>query len=229
MDAETKLYRKRIDWYCKSCGEKIYPKLKVRVGNNANRPCEEVPLFHSIQLRNLVETYLKVDINYRSVEQRDLDELRENRNLFWNLIYYFSATNIPLEFIVPYKDSALLKQLPEMLEIQSKQLLVENTRRYGLSYLDSYIALTDRGRGFTSESLRHLISSKNAAAVPPAFDLIPFSHQDSRLSIQRMSGVSNNLRKSNPTSGENSSRNRATEISKGRNAKPERSKRKANN
>ena len=73
-----------------------------------------------MQLRNLLETYLQVDINYRNVEQCDLNKLRQNKSLFWNLVYYFTETKIPLEFIVPYKDSALYKLLPEMLESPSR-------------------------------------------------------------------------------------------------------------
>ena len=110
--------------------------LRVRVGNIPDRVTEVVPLFHSVQLRNLVEIYLQVDVNYRSVQQRDLDQLRENRNLFWNLTYYFSATNIPVELIVPYADKSLAKHFGGMMELNSKQTLLENIRRFGLKYLD---------------------------------------------------------------------------------------------
>ena len=70
--------------------------------------------------------------------------MRENRNLFWNLIYYFSATNIPLEFLVPYRDSSLYKHLPRMLDLRSKQTLLEQTRRYGLRYLDVFVTMRQK-------------------------------------------------------------------------------------
>ena len=73
-----------------------------------------------------------------------MDQLRQNRNLFWNLIYYFSATNIPLEFLTPYKDSSLYKHLPRMLDLNSKQTLLECTRRYGLRYLDVFVTMRQK-------------------------------------------------------------------------------------
>ena len=81
--------------------------LKIRVGERHDRPLEVVPLFHPVCLRNLLETHLCVDINYRSVYQRDVDQLRQNRTVFWNLIHYFQMVSIPFEFIVPYENAAL--------------------------------------------------------------------------------------------------------------------------
>ena len=101
-----------------------------------------------MQLRNLVEIYLQVDINYRTVQQRDLDQLRQNKSLFWNLIYYFSATNIPIEFMVPYKESALYKLFPRMLDLGSRQSLMEGTRKYGLKFLDTFVTM--KKKNFTS-------------------------------------------------------------------------------
>ena len=60
-------------WYCYNCGTTIQPMIKARVGERRDRPLEEVPLFHPVCLRNLLETHLCVDINYRSVYQRDVD------------------------------------------------------------------------------------------------------------------------------------------------------------
>ena len=155
-DPQTRIIKHQLVWLCISCKHVIAPTLKVRVGSNPNRPVEEVPFFHSVQLRNLLETFLQVDINYRSVEQRDLNSLRQNPHLFWNLIYYFSETKIPFEFLIPYRDSALVKLLAEMLEPvtgQSRQLCLENSRRHGLAYLDSYVALqkASQQRGITTD------------------------------------------------------------------------------
>lgn len=77
--------------------------LKVRVSQyNRSRKHEKVPFFHPVQLRNLVEVYLMVDDNYLGVKQRSLQKLRENRKLYWNLIYYFSRMGFPYEFLIPY-------------------------------------------------------------------------------------------------------------------------------
>ena len=54
-------------WYCYNCETTIQPMIKVRVGERHERLQEEVPLFHPVCLRNLLETHLCVDINYRSV------------------------------------------------------------------------------------------------------------------------------------------------------------------
>lgn len=67
-DPETKLYKRHLVWECPACGFVIYPTLKIRVGSNPERIIEQVPLFHSVQMRNLVEIYLQVDVNYRSVQ-----------------------------------------------------------------------------------------------------------------------------------------------------------------
>mmetsp|Transcript_41685 Transcript_41685/g.40048 ORF Transcript_41685/g.40048 Transcript_41685/m.40048 type:complete len:103 (+) Transcript_41685:1127-1435(+) len=37
----------------------------------------------------------------------DLKVLRENKRLFWNLIYYFNVFNIPYALILPYFDDRL--------------------------------------------------------------------------------------------------------------------------
>jgi len=155
-DPDTKLYKRILVWECPACHHAIQPTIQARVGASRERVVEEVPLYHSVQLRNLVEIYLQVDINYRSVQQRDLDQLRQNRNLFWNLIYYFSATNIPLEFLVPYQDSSLYKVLPYMLDLESKQDLLECTRRYGLRYLDVYVTM--HSKNYQREQLSGLDS-----------------------------------------------------------------------
>ena len=72
----------------KNCEADIMPRLRVRVGDRPEN-IEEVPLYHPVALRNLLETLLCVDSNYRSVEQRDVAALRKNQVVFWNLIFYF--------------------------------------------------------------------------------------------------------------------------------------------
>ena len=98
------------------------------------------------------------------MQQIDLDKLRQNRNIFWNLIYYFNETNIPTEFVVPYKDSALFKLLPKMIELDSRQTLLENTRKYGLMYLDVFSYL--RNNRFRHEDLGDIaLGSQTVAAL----------------------------------------------------------------
>lgn len=47
-----------MHWKCMACEGVINPTLQVQVGTNPNRVTEVVPLFHSFELRNLVEIYL---------------------------------------------------------------------------------------------------------------------------------------------------------------------------
>jgi len=56
-----------------------------------------------------VEAYLRVDENYSRVRHRKLDALRQNKKLYWNLIYYFSKLGLPLQFLIPYVPKNLLK------------------------------------------------------------------------------------------------------------------------
>ena len=72
-------------WLCCKCDAEIEPKLKIRIDTHR----EEVPLFHPVSLRNLLETFSSVDINYRNVFQRDIRQLRKNKSIFWNLIFFF--------------------------------------------------------------------------------------------------------------------------------------------
>ena len=74
-------------WMCHYCDADIIPKLRARVGERSE--IEEAPLYHPVALRNLLETLLCVDVNYRSVEQRDVAMLRKNKAIFWNLIFFF--------------------------------------------------------------------------------------------------------------------------------------------
>lgn len=81
------------------------------------------------------------------------------------MIYYFSATNIPLEFLVPYRDSSLYKHLPRMLDLNSKQTLLECTRRYGLRYLDVFVTM--RQKNFKQEqrnSLESILAFKRVSS-----------------------------------------------------------------
>jgi len=137
-----------------------------------------------------------------------LNTLRQNPHLFWNLVYYFSETKIPLEFLLPYRDSALFKLLPEMIDSSnplSKQVCMENTRRHGLYYLDAFVALekAQKQNILRFESLRELMpghtSSSRGHAQPrqaaaAATNVTVAEQPQDRLSVKRMTGVSSNLR-----------------------------------
>ena len=106
-DPRTQSTKRRFHWECYNCATEIKPGIKVRVSRYKSRKLERVPLFHAVQLRNLVEVFLKVDEKYRCVRQRSLESLRQNSKLYWNLIYYFSVTGLPLELIIPYEPKDL--------------------------------------------------------------------------------------------------------------------------
>ena len=65
----------------------------------------EIPLFHPVDLRNLIEIHLDVDNNYKSLSQRDVVMLRQNKNIYWNLIFYFQMMDLPIDFIKPYVET----------------------------------------------------------------------------------------------------------------------------
>ena len=78
-----------------------------------------MPLFHAVELRNLIEVFLKVDKKYQGVRQRSLESLRHNHKLYWNLIYYLSVTGLPLEFLIPYEPRDLLKDQVNVFDVKS--------------------------------------------------------------------------------------------------------------
>ena len=89
FDQEAGQEKIRFEWYCDGCREAIQPLIRVQVGGGPERACDEVPLFHPVGLRNLLEIHLGVDNNYRSLYQRDVGLLRRNKNIYWNMIFYF--------------------------------------------------------------------------------------------------------------------------------------------
>ena len=87
-------------WLCSKCDAEIEPKLRIQMYGHT----EEVPLFHPVSLRNLLETYSSVDINYRNVFQKEMRHLRNNKTLFWNLIFFFQMFGLYFDLFVPYKE-----------------------------------------------------------------------------------------------------------------------------
>ena len=66
-DPRTHSTKRRFHWECYNCANEIKPFLKIRVSRNKSRKIEKVPLFHAVELRNLMEVFLKVDKKYEAV------------------------------------------------------------------------------------------------------------------------------------------------------------------
>ena len=134
FDREAGQEKVRFEWYCDGCRQAIQPLLRVRLGDKAGRTCDEVPLFHPVGLRNLLEIHLAVDNNYRSLHQRDVGLLRQNKNIYWNLIFYFQMTDLPYEFIKPYEETAVMADA--LQQEMSKLRLSQLVRRYGYDHIE---------------------------------------------------------------------------------------------
>ena len=95
---------------------------------------DEIPLFHPVGLRNLIEIHLGVDNNYKSLFQRDVVDLRQNKNIYWNLIFFFKMMDLPVDFIKPYEETPKLSVCIQK-EI-SKQRMTQLVRRYGYGQIE---------------------------------------------------------------------------------------------
>jgi hypothetical protein len=75
-----------------------------------NKKAEYIQFYHPSLLRILIEKHLMIDLNYKTVQQRDVDTLRaKNVKIYWNIIYYFHTFDLPFEFLIPYEDKTLFK------------------------------------------------------------------------------------------------------------------------
>lgn len=93
---------------CATCYRKVFPLLKVRIGDVNIFKNEDTSFVHPIQLRCYVEERLQLDLWYRNAEQITPELLRDhNKNLYWNLIWYFAEFHLPYDFLVPYADDGL--------------------------------------------------------------------------------------------------------------------------
>ena len=108
-------------WLCYNCDSEIEPKLRIRIDEHK----EEVPLFHPVSLRNLLETYASVDLNYRDVFQKQTSQLRSNKSIFWNLIFFFQLFGLYFDFIVPYREKQPAYNVSD-LRVQQKKGLIES-------------------------------------------------------------------------------------------------------
>ena len=64
-DQEAGMEKVRYEWYCDHCRKTIQPLLKVQMAQRLTT--SEIPLFHPVGLRNLIEIHLGVDNNYKSL------------------------------------------------------------------------------------------------------------------------------------------------------------------
>ena len=87
----------------------------------------------------MVESYLRVDENYSRVHHRNLFDLRQNKKLYWNLIYYFSKLGLPLQFLIPYVPKDLLLDQASSIEVLNHATLLDKVRYEGMAYLDCWI------------------------------------------------------------------------------------------
>ena len=87
---------------CINCGSELFPKIRVKLGEDSAAD-EEATLFVSPQaLRMLVTNAVEGDNRFHL----QVDLLRTfNSQVFWNLVWHFSSFCLPYEFIMPYASS----------------------------------------------------------------------------------------------------------------------------
>lgn len=161
-DPRTDSTKRRFHWECYNCATEVNPRIKVRVGRSNNNKFEKVSLFHAVQLRNLVEVFLRVDEKYQAVRPRSLESLRSNHKLYWNLIFYFSVTGLPFEFLIPYEPKNLYKDLVNVFDVKSHQTLMDHIRMKGIEYLDSFCqAKLKKQKNREKKALAHAARASN--------------------------------------------------------------------
>ena len=97
---------------------------------------------------------MSLDESYRNAEQLAPEVLREfNKNIYWNLIWYFADYNLPYDFMVPYSNE---DELWEQFIHTNDHLVVRNKTRldqmlqqdggYGrvIAYLDEKLKIAEK-------------------------------------------------------------------------------------
>lgn len=93
---------------CTFCGKEIpTPELKVMIGKRLKSVKgsynEENTVFVSAE-----ELHRWIELIFLESEDMKIDMrlIREcNKQIFWNLIYYFNEYQLPFEFFLPYEDT----------------------------------------------------------------------------------------------------------------------------
>ena len=99
---------KKILVLCIYCGKEIdTPELKVTVGKsirgNPKSYRDESTIFLSA---SHVLKYLEMNLFESDDLKLEIDGLRRfNKQIFWNLLYYFQEYKLPFDFMLPYEDS----------------------------------------------------------------------------------------------------------------------------
>ena len=88
------------------CKQAVTTLIKVKIGLDIGREnfnVEEVRLLTFSELEHCFQKVLEAGNNKSSL---NLEELRENNILFWNLIWHFNKGELPYKFFVPYEEAA---------------------------------------------------------------------------------------------------------------------------
>ena len=93
-------------------------------------------LITPIQLRQYLEERMQLDDSYRNCVQLTPEILREyNKNIYWNLIWYFADNHLPYDFIVPYANDedvwAEFLHTNDHLSVRNKVRLDQMLKREG--------------------------------------------------------------------------------------------------
>ena len=104
---------KDIHALCTYCGKEIpTPELKVMIGKRLKSVKgsynEENTVFISAE-----ELHRWVELVFLESEDMKIDMrmMREyNKQIFWNMVYYFNEYHLPFEFFLPYEDTKLYDQ-----------------------------------------------------------------------------------------------------------------------
>lgn len=103
-----------FEYDCEACKAIIKPQIKVQVGESTE--LETAYLLPPAILRQRLESLFSIDVNYMKIRKpMKLDVLRQNTEVYWNLIWNFTQLQLPYEFMVPYDQiySAAVSMLPK--------------------------------------------------------------------------------------------------------------------
>jgi hypothetical protein len=119
---------KEIHALCTYCGKEIpTPELKVTIGKRLKSVkgsyYEENTVFVSAE-----EMHKWIEMLFLESEDMKIDirQMRGfNKQLFWNMIYYFNEYQLPFEFFLPYEDTKQydleyeeLKRMSSLVKVQ---------------------------------------------------------------------------------------------------------------
>ena len=81
-------------------------QVQVQVASNLGTyEVIKVPTMLPKALRSGVESVLRIDKAYKTVQQMDLSsfsQVKEEQELYWNLVFWFKYTQLPYLWLAPY-------------------------------------------------------------------------------------------------------------------------------